>query len=403
MAKGTGPASVEKQASSAVPENLPTTTPKPPAVAPKLANKPPEKPPEKPAASLTGPGVAGSAADSRSAPAVQPPAPGPSQCLAVPDEEDQKKAEATIRNDLMKKDFDAADRPAKRILLARELLYEGRPRRGGPADNATVGYVLLRLACQEAANGDTETAMAAIDALDARFQIDALAMKLEAFETLSRSPAAAVLPAVVVGKMLAATAEAVKEDRYDLSDRLIALAKSVIAKARDAALAKQINARGKQAAEGKQAYQAMEEPLRELERQPSDPAFNEVVGKYYCLGKGRWQRGLPKLAACANGQLKKLAETELSAPQDAHARLDLADAWWDLSESLDPPEQRQVRLHAAEWYQKAALGLTGLSQTKAQQRSAEAAAGAGGEATAADVPDKWDNLQCRDPLRGPSC
>ena len=43
-------------------------------------------------------------------------------------------------------------------------------------------------------------------------------------------------------------------------------------------------------------------------------------------------------------------------------------------------------------------GLAGLSQTKAGQRSAEAAkAAAADEGTAADVPGKWDNLQCREP------
>ena len=139
---------------------------------------------------------------------------------------------------------------------------------------------------------------------------------------------------------MAATAEAVKEDRYDdVSDRLIvlakkALAKSTLAKAGKDVLAKQINARAKQAVAAKQAYQAMEESFRGLKQQPNDPALNEVVGKYYCLGKGRWQQGLPNLAACASPELKKLAKTELSAPQDAHARLDLANAWWDVAETV---------------------------------------------------------------------
>ena len=65
---------------------------------------------------------------------------------------------------------------------------------------------------------------------------------------------------------------------------------------------------------------------------------------------------------------------------------------------LEGAEQLRVRAHAGEWYRKSAKDLTGLSQTKAQQRSAEAAqAAAADERTAADAPDKWDNLQCREP------
>ena len=218
-----------------------------------------EKPPPSPA-----PGIA-------DAPAVAPPKHKPPERLAVPDEEDQKKAEATIRNDLMKNDFKSADRPAKKVLLAKKLLGAGLRYGSRPAGDVAVNYMLLRLACREAANGDTETAMLAIDALDGRFQIDALAMRLETLETLARSPAAAVLPAIMVGQMLAAAGEAVKDDRYDLSGRSLALAKGVIAKARDAMLAKQIKARTTQAVEASRAYEAMEESLRGLEQHPDDP------------------------------------------------------------------------------------------------------------------------------------
>ena len=371
-------------------EKSPATGPKPPAVPPQTPEKKaPEKKIEKPPPSPA-PGIA-------NAPAV-PPKHKPPERLAVPDEEDQKKAEATIRNDLMKNDFKSADRPAKKVLLAKKLLGEGLRYGSRPAGDVAVNYMLLRLACREAANGDTETAMLAIDALDGRFQIDALAMRLETLETLARSPAAAVLPAIMVGQMLAAAGEAVKGDRYDLSGRSLVLAKAVIAKARDAMLAKQIKARTTQAVEASRAYEAMEESLRGLEQHPDDPALNEAVGKYYCLDKGRWERGLPRLAAGGNDRLKRLAQSDLAAPQDAHARLDLANAWWDFAEELEGAGQLRVRSHAGEWYRKSEKDLAGLSQTKAKQRSAEAAkAAAADEGTAADVPDKWDNLQCREP------
>ena len=149
-------------------------------------------------------------------------------------------------------------------------------------------------------------------------------------------------------------------------------------------------------AEGKQAFLAIDESLRGLQQRPGDPALNEAIGRYYCLDKGDWEQGLPKLAAGGDAQLKTLAATELAVPQDAHARLDLANAWWDLAEGLDPAQRRRVRLHAAQWYQEAAKGLTGLSQTKAQQRSAEAQR-EGGDRAIDDTADKWDNLQCRNP------
>ena len=104
------------------------------------------------------------------------------------------------------------------------------------------------------------------------------------------------------------------------------------------------------------------------------------MGKYQCFRRQDWKTGLPLLAQGSEAQWKSAAGKDLAAPSTAADRLQLADLWWRLADTLDEEGQAAVRRHALTWYQAALPDLAGLSRVRVEQRlkqwqDADAAAG----------------------------
>ena len=55
----------------------------------------------------------------------------------------------------------------------------------------------------------------------------------------------------------------------------------------------------------------MKKALAALDRNPTHPAANQMVGKYRCFNKGNWITGLPMLALGSDPELKALAIVDL--------------------------------------------------------------------------------------------
>lgn len=286
--------------------------------------------------------------------------------LPLPDEADRQRAEAVVREVLFKEEFRAADRSPKNDALGKILLHEGLRLQDDPA--AT--YVLLRLASEEAASsGDIATTFSAIDAMVNRFQTDALHEKIGAFEQLAKGSKLTGDPRLLlINRMMEAVDDAAEANRFDFAERVIAQAKPLAAKTRDSSIVKQWNVKAKQVHEDKAIYERIEQARKSLASSPNDPSANEQVGKYDCFEKGNWDRGLPRLALAADGQLKRLAEQDLARPADADDLLELADGWWTLAEHFEGRARLNLLRRAALWYQKAEPGLSGLNQAKARRR-----------------------------------
>ncbi len=113
-------------------------------------------------------------------------------------------------------------------------------------------------------------------------------------------------------------------------------------------------------------------------RNPDDPAANAAVGRYLCLMRENWTRGLPLLARGDDQPFRELAVIELSQPASADDQAALADRWWAWSETLSSPqpgslERRTARRRAAHWYKQALDRLpASLVAERARRRIAEA-------------------------------
>jgi hypothetical protein len=102
-----------------------------------------------------------------------------------------------------------------------------------------------------------------------------------------------------------------------------------------------------------------------------DPEGNLRVGRYYCLIRGEWEKGLPLLAKGSHARLRELAEAEMAHPTIPADQLELADGWWELG-TAEEAHQTALCRRGAFWYQRALPELpTGLWRAKADMRLKE--------------------------------
>jgi hypothetical protein len=115
------------------------------------------------------------------------------------------------------------------------------------------------------------------------------------------------------------------------------------------------------------------EALATLEKKPADADANELAGKYYCLAKGSWDKGLPLLAQAKDTKLKELAEKDAAGPDTAQAQMEMGDAWYELAngKEFDSGYKAHTQLRALFWYEQAVGGLTGLTKTKVEKSVTE--------------------------------
>jgi hypothetical protein len=105
-----------------------------------------------------------------------------------------------------------------------------------------------------------------------------------------------------------------------------------------------------------------------LARQPENPAANLMAGKYHCLVKDNWRRGLSLILKAKDPLLSPLAEAELSQPTEAAGMIALADRWWEASVKVEESVARGCLNRAAQWYRRALPNASGFTRAKIQRR-----------------------------------
>jgi hypothetical protein len=115
-------------------------------------------------------------------------------------------------------------------------------------------------------------------------------------------------------------------------------------------------------------YEQLQTALKTLTDNPKDSEANEVAGRYLCFRKGNFERGLPMLALGRDAKLKELAKAELSEPTSAHERLQIGDAWWDLSTKFRKPASSNQKRRAVAHYQSVVASLDGAERRRIKKR-----------------------------------
>lgn len=285
----------------------------------------------------------------------------------VPDAAQLKEAEKTLKE--IFKDEYANTKPDGRRSLAQQLLRNAREH----GDDLSAKYVQLRDARDFAqAAGDVDTALTAIDALAASFDINASAEKSTLLSRLSdtaRTPEAAKL---VTEQALKAAQGAFEQDQFDALRTLSTTADKMVVKTGIPPLVIQVKDKTAQYLAICNEWKTLQPSLEKLKNSPEDAAANTAVGRFYCLQKGEWERGLGAMARGSDLVLKPLAEKELLLPTEAAAQVALADGWWEVAQKSAGVVKTSLLMRAKHWYSNAITGLTGLEKTRVEKRAAEA-------------------------------
>ena len=111
--------------------------------------------------------------------------------------------------------------------------------------------------------------------------------------------------------------------------------------------------------------------MEKLKTHPNDPDANLLAGRYHCLVRGSFDKGLPLLAKGRDPSLKAAAEAELAPPATPAAQKAAGDLWWDqAAKETTAAAADACKARAGRWYRLAEPHLTGLLKLTAQQRLA---------------------------------
>src|SRR5262249_35214751 len=137
--------------------------------------------------------------------------------------------------------------------------------------------------------------LAALEALDADFEIDLLDMKAKALATCAKTAGAAAAR-TLAESCLAAADEAGRAERVDVAEGLLGTAETAAGRSQTPALVTRAQAKDRELKEAKKDAEQARAAEASLKEKPDDPDASAAVGRYLCLRKGEWEKGLPHLA-----------------------------------------------------------------------------------------------------------
>lgn len=295
------------------------------------------------------------------------PAKGQEGAKPLPTEAEIAAATSTVQ-EIYQADFKAATTSAAKLDVARKLLKDGQ----ATQDDRAGKFVLLRTARDAAAaGGDIPLAYQVIDQLASDFAIKPLNFRAEAVIKAAPAIDSPLAYDRALRQFYLLSEQALLADDYPLADQLadgaIALAKRV----KDAGLTKLWAARQRELQQVAAEHARLGEALATLAKEPADAVANLAVGKFRCLRQNDWTRGVPLLALGNDAALAAVAAQEL---QQKTLPLDLAEAWWKVSEGATGPAQTFMQRHAATFYAQAVPKLSGLARSRVEQRLKQACA-----------------------------
>jgi len=279
--------------------------------------------------------------------------------------EASQKAAADLYGDRFRSAKTLADKTA----VAADMIEAALQLQDGSADQ----YVLLKIALQIAAGaGDAATALRAAEKQAERFDVSAAKLKADTLLTAAREATATAQHKAVAEATLPIVGNLTDADEIELALEVCEAGRAAASKSRQFALVKELAAKADDLKKQQAASQEYRRALAVMENDPAEPAANLAAGRYLCLIKGDWKRGVPMLALGSDVALKAVALMELRGADAAEQQAAIGNAWWDAAETRPGAERDTLRLRAGTWYQQAAPKLAGgLAGLKTRQRLAE--------------------------------
>lgn len=270
-----------------------------------------------------------------------------------------------VAQDLYRADYEKAKTAAGKLSLARKLIEQAAAKELTAAER----FVLLRLAKDIAVRAENyDLAAEAVDRLADGFEIDGLAMKAETLELLARSARGQAGHKALAEQAASLAGTALEAEKLDAAAALAKLAQAEAGKARDKQTVLQARTLAKEVQEAKKTFDEAQTAVATLKERPDDPDANLVRGRYLCLVRGDWTRGLPHLAKGSHAGLTDAATKDIAKPSDAAEQLALAEKWLRLAESISGPSPKdRLRARAIFWCDRAKPKLDDLARNRGEK------------------------------------
>lgn len=288
----------------------------------------------------------------------------------LPVEEQRQQAMQVVRQMFLNR-YQDADRDGDKR-LKKEIAEEMVAKANRLGEDLAGKYVMLTAAQRIAMEvDDVKTAQKALDGLMDTFEIDVYEMRLELLNKASRLTERSTFDTKLMDDAKWMIDEAIRRDEYKGAMDMVDVAQASARRLKDYEEGNELTRKEREVQKLRATYERVKSALADADNTQS-PQTHELVGRYFGLMKGEWEKGLPHLAQCDDADLRRLAQRDLESPVDAQAQLQLADGWWARSESARSPEDEHLRRRAVFWYDAALKNLPqGLARLKAQERVKE--------------------------------
>ena len=151
--------------------------------------------------------------------------------------------------------------------------------------------------------GDTPTAISAVEQLVENFQVDELDKTYETLAALAKRDRDSSASSQILKKARGLIDEAIRDEQFDKAAGLCQIASAAARQLGDREAAGQLIAQAEFVADCQKAFKDVQRILTSTQ-DADDPEGNLRVGRYYCLIRGDWDRGLPLLAKGCHAQLR---------------------------------------------------------------------------------------------------
>ncbi|HKD37814.1 MAG TPA: hypothetical protein VKB78_13475, partial [Pirellulales bacterium] len=267
--------------------------------------------------------------------------------LPVPAAADQKRIAAQFDRDFRAK---ASPEDERRVA---DQLFAMADESGTSADERYVALVKAIGLASKA--GDIDSAMQGIDRLAAAYDIDPFAMKRQTIEDALKAGTSPERAAAALAAAEQSLEEAAEASKFDMALALCDSASKAAAKLASNSQSKKeaverLARRRRDVAAMQTASAAAADAKSTLDKDPDNAEANVALGRWYCLFKRDWDRGLPLLAKGKDAALKSLAERELAVDLQLKPQLELADGWWEAGQKETGFARDSLHLHASEIY-----------------------------------------------------
>ncbi len=290
------------------------------------------------------------------------------QATRPPDAAAQEAAVKVVR-EFFKDKYASATKNEQQKQLVRDILQKA----GTTDDDRVAKYAMLKEAGRLAMQcRDVDLTCQVCDEMGDNFEADSFELKVTSLTALIKSPLLQQESVAIIDKLFFLMDVAATKEQLNRVKQLYTLAVEAARKSKDVSLQKETAARKtalfREMDDVQKTRAKLEKAFAELARNPTDPAANGAVGRYYCFERGNWTKGLPMLAAGDDPGLKFLVAKDIQGSETANDQAYLGDTWWEVAETKSAVEKKNIRNRAATWYQRALPGLKGSGAEKVAKR-----------------------------------